>query len=317
MPEAPGKHDNRSRTGLSDRLTATRWVVNRVFRKRYVSDHAPVIVGGCGRSGTTLIRVILDTHPSICCGPESSALRSGALKTGKLAARYDFEPSVLQRMSRDSSCQTEFIERFFTAYAARTQKSRWAEKSPRNVHRLRFIRRHFPKSRFVHALRDGRDVVCSLRTHPRFRVVDGELVEQNTRNPLGPCIRRWVQDVSAGLVHRGEPWYTEVRYEDLVSDPEATLRRLFEFLDEPWDPSVLEFYKVNTRSRDATLFPQNPEATGPIYSKATGRWRRDLSADERQLFQREAGALLSQLGYAKNERWVSEEDDPKPAGARN
>ena len=80
---------------------------------------------------------------------------------------------------------------------------------------------------------------------------------------------------------------------------------------------MLEFYRVNTRSRDYTLFPQNPEATRPIYSKSTGRWKRDLSAEERQLFQRKAGALLFQLGYAKDERWISEEEDPEPVDTRD
>jgi hypothetical protein len=74
---------------------------------------------------------------------------------------------------------------------------------------------------------------------------------------------------------------------------------------------------VNTRSRDYTLFPQNPEATRPIYSKAIGRWKRDLSLEERRLFQREAGALLFQLGYAKDEQWISEVDDPEPADAKD
>jgi len=287
----------------------TKWWLKDRLLTSHVSDSAPVIVGGCGRSGTTLMRTILDTHPNICCGPESSIMRPGALKAGKLAMRFDFPTPHIQNMARQSDSQTEFIDRFFEEYKTRQGKRRWAEKSPRNVRRLDFIREHFPNSRFIHMLRDGRDVACSLRTHPRFRVVDGDLVKQNTWNPIGPCIDRWVRDVSTGLAHRGEPWYTEVRYEDLVSKPEETLRELFDFLGEPWDDSVLEFHKVKSESRDYTKFPQNPEVTRPIYKNAMERWRRDLSAEDIRLFKQRGGPLLIRLGYAADNRWGEEGDD--------
>jgi hypothetical protein len=258
------------------------------------------------------MRELLDAHPNICCANESSIMRSGALKTGKLAQRFGFPESRVRDMARRSRSQTEFIDRFFEAYSTRAGKPRWADKSPRNVHRLRFIREHFPKSKFIHVLRDGRDVVCSLRTH--LRTVEGDIDDRSTWNPIEPSIDRWVRDVSAGLVGRGESWYTEVRYEDLVAKPEETLRALFDFLGEPWDDAVLESRKVESEPRYDTKSPQNPETTSPIYKNAMERWRRDFTAEEIRVFkQRAAGSLLIQLGYVEDDRWGEAGDETPPA----
>jgi hypothetical protein len=271
--------------------------------KEYTSASAPVLVGGCGRSGTTLMRVILDTHPNICCGPESHLFVPQWPRPDKLARRFELSEQELDTMLTASRSQAEFIETFFAFYARSRGKTRWAEKSPRNVLHLDYIFEHFPNARFVHMIRDGRDTICSLRTHPRHKVVEGQLVELNTRHPLEPCIARWVGDVRAGLQRRGDPRYIEVRYEALVTDPRATLMPLFEFLNEPFDERVLTYHQQQGNSRDPRHFPQNPEATRALYTAAVARWQRDLTTDEIALVKREAGPLLKQLGYVSDENW--------------
>ena len=83
----------------------------------------------------------------------------------------------------------------------------------------------FPAARFVHVLRDGRDVACSLRTHPRHKVVDGELVPTGIRKPIAGCARRWVRDIESSRRWWGDPRFMTVRYEDLVAEPETGARR--------------------------------------------------------------------------------------------
>jgi hypothetical protein len=107
----------------------------------YVSESEPVIIGGCGRSGTTLLSAMIDAHPLFFCGPES----------------------------------------------------RWSEKTPGNVRVLDRIFEYFPRARFIHVIRDGRDVVCSTRTHPKFRVVDGKEVLTGILRPADECAERWVE----------------------------------------------------------------------------------------------------------------------------
>lgn len=286
-------------------LNRVRWA--RWRNANYVSQARPIIIGGCPRSGTTLMRVILDTHPNICCGPESAFFIPERFhpkrRIEKLAWKFDIPVEVVESLLKEAGSLTEFIETFFGEYCRRSGKNRWAEKTPRNILHLGFIFKHFPNAVFIHMIRDGRDVVCSLRTFPKYKMVDGKLVDLDTWNPLDVCIKRWVQHLRVGFQYRGDPRYKEVRYESLVLNTKETLVDLFNFLEEPWDSRVLDYHKVVGGSRSFVKFPQNPEATKPIYSRSIGRWRRDLSAEDRKLFKQMAGALLIELGYASSDDW--------------
>ncbi len=269
----------------------------------YTSDTPAIVVGGCQRSGTTLMRVLLDSHPNVCCGPESDLFLPRPIFAKRLAFRFDLEELRVLEFRRGSSSRSEFIDKVFGAYCEMMNKPRWAEKSPPNVMQLDYIFKHFPKARFIHMIRDGRDVACSLRVHPRHKVVRGELVKRNTRNPMDICVREWVTNVRRGMMWRGDERYMEVRYEDLTGDTEATVRRILDFIGEPWDEGVLAFHTSESSSRDVTKFPQNPEVTGKIYQSAVAKWRKEMSAGEVELFRRLAGSLLVELGYEKDGRW--------------
>lgn len=274
--------------------------------KPYLSAAAPILIGGCGRSGTTLLRVILDSHPNLCCGPESNLFlvgKSHRLSLEEIAFKFDLSVPRIIEIEQASTSLAEFIDRFFAAYAAARGKPRWAEKTPKNVTALDFIFAHFPNAKFLHVIRDGRDVACSLRTHPRHKVVNDQLVPLNTRNPWEPGVLRWVEDVRAGLPFRTDPRYREIRYEDLVTSPEPTLRVLLEFIGEPWHDNVLHFHAERGSSRDVRKFPQNPEAIRPLYSDAVGKWRTEMTSAEAEFFRVHGGPLLIELGYEADNSW--------------
>ena len=88
--------------------------------------------------------------------------------------------------------------------------------------------------------------------------------------------------------------YYEIRYEDLVLDTEATLRKLFKFINEPWDDAVLEYYKVQ---RDFHGEARALQANRNIYKNSIGRWKKDLSLENQRIFTQCAGNLLKQLNY--------------------
>ena len=279
----------------------------------YLSAAAPILIGGCGRSGTTLLRVILDSHPNLCCGPESNLFLVGKthrLSVDELAFKFDLPPGRIIEMQQASPSLAEFIDRFFSAYATARGRPRWAEKTPKNVTVLDFIGAHFPQAKFVHVIRDGRDVACSLRTHPRHQVVDGRLVRLDTRNPWKLGVSRWVEDVRAGLRFRADSRYREIRYEDLVAKPEPALRGLFDFIGEPWDERVLNFHAERGSARDVRKFPQNPEATRPLYPDAMGRWRTEMTGAEADVFKALAGPLLLELGYETDNSWSPVDGEP-------
>jgi hypothetical protein len=284
------------------------WWIKEMVLPAYVSDTAPILVGGCGRSGTTLLQVILDAHPDLCCVNESSILHLGKLDTSKLANRIDLPIERVRAIADSSPRHGQFVERICGEFAASLHKERWADKSPRNVRRLSYIFKHFPKARFVHVLRDGRDAACSLRTHPKFKRIDGKLVDMRTWKRFEDCATRWQNDVTEGLAWRGHPGYHELRYEDLVSDPEPVLRRLFDFIGAAWTPEVLEYHRVEERS------VKDPGFQKPLFKSSIGRWRKNMSPEDGAIFLSIAGELLKSLGYAQDDDWIHElkEGNGKP-----
>jgi hypothetical protein len=264
---------------------------------------APIVLGGCGRSGTTLLRMMLDSHRRICCGPESSLFRRRAVDANWLADRFGFDRDEVGAILDAASSRPAFIEAFASLCMRKAGKARWAEKTPRNIGRIAEIFRCFPAARFVHVLRDGRDVACSLRTHPRHKVVDGRLVPTGTWKPIAGCARRWVRDIEGSRRWWGDPRFHTVRYEDLALDPRPVLERLMAFLGEDWDEGMLAHASADSPFRDATRFAQNPEALGAVNVASVGRWQRDLDDRDRRIFKRVAGPLLVELGYAQDDAW--------------
>jgi protein-tyrosine sulfotransferase len=270
---------------VRNRLTRIRR--RRWRNKSWHSTERHIVVGGSPRSGTTLIRRTLDRHPSICCGPESSIFLPGAILIGPVAAGFKLPADELRRMLDVSPSQGAFIDTFATRYRQSRGRARWAEKTPLNVRHIDWILERFPESRFVHVVRDGRDVVCSMREHPERRWVDGAWVTEASPLSLEEHAQRWVTDTEAGIAHRGDPRYLEVRYEDLVQDPEGVVRRLIEGLGEAFHPELL-------------LDPAKSgkvHANAPIRTRSMGRWHTDLTPEEQAVVQRIAGATLARLGY--------------------
>ena len=196
-----------------------------------------------------------------------------------------------------------FIEGFAALCMKKAGKARWAEKTPRNISRIAEIFRSFPAARFVHVLRDGRDVACSLRTHPRHKVVDGKLVPTGIRRPIAGCARRWVRDIESSRRWWSDPRFMTVRYEDLVLDPRPALERLMALVGEDWDEAMLEHASADSPFRDATRFAQNPEALGAVTTSSLNRWQRDFDVRDKRIFKRIAGPLLAELGYAAGDGW--------------
>jgi protein-tyrosine sulfotransferase len=281
---------------------AKRWPV--VAGRRHSKRPSPVFIGGCGRSGTTLLRVMLDSHQHIAVGPESELIiNSISLPVDELAFKFDMTRQKVLQIAEQSALLPDFVERFFYEYAQQQGKFRWAEKTPRNIRYIGYILHNFPNAFFIHVLRDGRDVACSLRTHPKYEKKGDQWVHSGVLNPIDQCITRWVRDVSAGLLWRSHPRYLEVRYEDLVQTPEMVLRRVLESIDEPWDHAVLRHYEVKTASRDASKFPQNQAANEPVKIQSLNRWKGELSEEEKRTIKTLAGDLLKQTGYARDDVW--------------
>ena len=287
---------------LLDRLRnrSARARQHRWRTRSYASTARHVVIGGSPRSGTTLLRRTFDRHPGLCCGPESSLFLPARVHVGQLAAGHGLPEGEVRALLSGSASQGAFVDAFAARYLALRGRPRWAEKTPLNIRHLAWILDRWPEARVIHVVRDGRDVVCSMREHPDRRWVDGRWVKELQPKPMEDHARRWVADTAAGLRYRGDPRYLEVRYEDLVETPEATLETVLTFLGEPWDPGLLA---VDPGVTAPPAVPGRPDAAGAITTTSMGRWQRDLSVEDQATVKQIAGMRLVELGYASGSDW--------------
>jgi protein-tyrosine sulfotransferase len=262
------------------------------------SDEAVIAVGGCARSGTTLARVILDSHSSIVIGPPTNVFIPTQLDLDDIAYRLTLNPDLVRSLAAWSTDRVKFIEALAQECKNTYKKDLWGDKTARNVHRFSWILEHFPKGRVIHVIRDGRDVVCSLKTHRRRQVIDGELKPLRNEMPLSVCMERWLKSVRDGRLVKEDPRYYELRYENLIERPHATIADLCAFLEIPFEEAMLRFHEVGGPLRDPLRFPQNIEVTMPIYSSSVGRWLRDLTADDQLQAEESLRPTLVELGYS-------------------
>lgn len=252
----------------------------------------PIFIGGAGRSGTTLLRVILDTHSRIACGPELKALPQICWQRDVLFAHEEefrdacLAPDYLDELYRD------LIYGLIEPYRLARGKARAAEKSPSNIFWFSTLARLFPESPLIHIIRDGRDVVASLLRQNWLDPKTGDKPRYTT-DPASAALY-WKRCVEAGRSCSAKH-YIEVRYEDLVSNPTATLVRLLDQIGEPFEPEMLRF-----GNHAHGLGPQD-EVAPQITTASVGRWRKELSGAQLLAVTDTAGPLLKALGYLELE----------------
>lgn len=281
----------------------------------------PFIVG-VPRSGTTLLRLMLDAHPDLAIPPETvfihlaaeackhaSDPRQAFLETVTSHRRWKplhIEDDLLsQRVAAIEPFDLgEALRALYGLYAERFGKPRWGDKTPHYLRRMTLIQKLLPEARFIHIIRDGRDVALSVKD-----LWFGA-------NSVEEAARQWRLGIEKARRQSGKlPHYLEIRYEDLVLDTETTLRRICDFVDLPWSPSMLDYHKtagerLSEMGRDVTAPKGETKKPGkernailfslankPPQQERIGRWRQEMTAMDRERFEKEAGEMLRGMGY--------------------
>lgn len=276
------------------RLRQHRWRMTA-----YTSEARHVVMGGAPRSGTTLLRTLLDRHPELCSGPETKLFVPAAFNLAWLARAYELPLPELEAMVDAAPSQGAFVDAFAGRVTTAAGKARWAEKTPQNIRHLEWILGRFPAASVVHIIRDARDVVCSMREHPDWRWVDGAWQKELVPRPVEWYARRWLDDTSAGMAWRQDPRYVEVRYEDLVADPGRAMREVCDAIGARVDATWL----ARLADREPGLpgvpeaVPPRPDYGGAVSTVSVGRWRTDLSPEALATVMRICAGRLRELGY--------------------
>jgi hypothetical protein len=274
----------------------------------------PFVVG-CGRSGTTLLRAMLDSHPDLAIPDEVSFVIR--LARPHYARRYGwprrFEPAVASEMvlangsfrrwglpeadvraalaERPPASFPDLVRACYGLWSVAQDKPRYGDKTPMHVLHLRRLARMFPEARFVHVIRDGRDVATSYRSVPWGpSTVEDAAAEWRRRVRHG---RRAGHALGPGR-------YREVRYEDLVADTEATMREVCRFIDAPWNESVLRYHERAEEIIGATRFPSAHQRIALPPTAGLRDWTQELSSQDVARFETIAGSLLDELGYERS-----------------
>jgi hypothetical protein len=264
-----------------------------------------VVVLGVRRSGTTLLRVMLDRNPVLAVPDESYFIPTLARRHGnrpdpdafvddlrrlRTLCEWEIEPCEVSELLHTGMTLGEAVSAIYEAYAANRGKERWGDKTPMYMQHLRLLERLFPTARFVHLIRDGRDAAVSFLAMP-------EAVATRTwayPHSAAGFACQWRDEVEGAraLGGRAGGRYLEVRYEALVEDAESELRRICEFAGLPWDAGMLDYPgKVDLTGKPHQLNLARPPTPG------LRDWRRELPERDRAEFEAIAGDLLAELGY--------------------
>ena len=264
---------------------------------------APIFVLCCARSGSTLLRYILDTHPEIVAPPELHLL----LTARQLA--WLFEHTARAPGSTDSSSDAkhyaaartrETLSTIMNEHVARTGKKVWAEKSVSSVDCLDTLQTLYPKARLICLYRQAPDVMasCAQAAQERQGTFGFEpFVARTPEHAIDGLADYWLDKTRRTLVaeQRLANPRLRLRYEDLVRAPQAALERLFAFLGLPLPNGMLDSIFSTTH----VVGPGDSKIlnTTGIHTESVGHSARlameTLSPDRR----RQINAMHEQLGY--------------------
>jgi len=267
----------------------------------------PVFVGGCPRSGTTLLGAMLGTHRDVICPPEAPFIAGLALRFGgalgaesvrqahrAIADDFKFRFWALDQTELDAcaaAASTRYdaiVESYVRAFGRRHGRADgrfWVDHCPTNIMYVRRLRDAFPEARFIHLVRDGRAVAASILP-----------LDWGPNSIIGAA-QLWTAHVAHGLSAEQvvpEDRRRRVRYEDLVSRPADVLEDLCGFLGLDFDPEMLQ-----AKGLEVPAYTRNQHALvgRPADSKRRDRWREVLSARQVEIFEALTGDLLPNLGY--------------------
>lgn len=272
---------------------------------------APVFVLGCVRSGTTLLyHMLLSAGDFAVYRTESNALNLLEPRFGDLSVRRNQEKLLdawfnsklfwVSGLSADEvrarvhgQCRNggDFLRIVMDEMARKQGVRRWAECTPEHILHLRRIKQTIPNALILHIIRDGRDVALSAE---KQHYVKRAFWDKMPSTMVAGLYWEWMvkKGRQAGRKLGGD--YMEVRFEDLVSNPRATLGRVGSFIDHDLDYDRIRQVGIGSVSDPNTSFraPAGGDDFAPV-----GRWKQGLPPDQLAVLEGLVGNTLQELGY--------------------
>lgn len=261
----------------------------------------PVFILSCGRAGSTLLRYIIDTHPSFCCPPELSLgflcqrlYHTHYFTTGQICNDSDEAEKrriVLAEVRRA-------ISNIMRSYSAAKNKQMWCEKSPDNLVFLDCLLEVFPDAKYICLHRHCMDVVYSLLEVNRYGFIGdiAHYIHRNTKSLVAAFAEYWSDNAETLLkLEREHPSQCfRIKYESLVSSPSEILEQLFSFLGVSWDDDLLN--KIFSVHHDSGHGDSKIWFAEDIYKTSVGKGLAIKHTHLGDMLER-VNRLLDQAGY--------------------
>lgn len=276
-----------------------------------------LFIVGCPRSGTTLLRLILGAHPNIAIPDETGIFHILYDYPGKIRKWKSFEELknvLVNKLNNtfsteiinnviDSLRNNDFnnnprniIEILFHQYLRRQGKAIWGDKTPTHAYHIKDIYGLFPKAKVIFLIRDPRAVFASMKKYALKREEDGKSIYfWMTKDPF-KSVMLWLDCLEAINKYRNR--INVVKYEDLVTQPESTIKFLFEnYLKLPFDKAIFKKYAFNKSKRSGEIEEWHKQTTKVIDPSIIHKWKEELSQTEIDSIERNAKNYMIEFGY--------------------
>lgn len=248
----------------------------------------PIFIVGTMRSGSTLLRLILDAHENIAIGEETGFM--GALAANRVIPNWRYGREWYGRLGWSEqefdTRLSEFYTGLFTRYAIGQGKRRWGDKTPLHSWHMGDMARIFPDAVFLAIVRHPGAVVSSLKKRFHYAAKEGADYWQSTH----------VEILRHGM-ELGDARFALVRYEDVVGHPEATLREVADWLREPWSDNLLRHHQVQGAKGAPRVVDGNTNTREPINPQRADGWTDALNDIDQQVVRSVTSRLAEFLGY--------------------
>ena len=272
-------------------------------------NSVPFFILGAQRSGTTMLRLMINNHPRLAVPHETGFMTAlypklsqygdlrdrenadrllAEIERHQLVVRGEHIPDRIAVMEKRITSYASLIDAIMGTYAERHGKQRWGDKTPFYTADIDILWKIFPSAKFIHLVRDGRDVLLSQR---KIEWLSNNLprLAQDWQYKTLTCHK-------VGTV-LGPNQYLELRYEDLVESTESTLRRICDFLEEDFAPSMLTYHEAAQEIVPGESLKWHTNSVQAPAPEKLYRWKTDLKTAERILYEQYAGDALNRFGY--------------------
>lgn len=287
-----------------------------------------LFIVGCARSGTTLLQRMLHNHPDLAVANDThfifeaitgldppntitKGLSPGidpplttevveSVHNYRTFKRMKLSEAGFERAITGNTTYREFVSAVYTEFCHEHGKSLAGEKSGRYANYQSFLHAWFPQAKFIHIIRDGRDVALSAQGWNKKRGPrgPGKFLLWSSE-PTAACAMWWADRVREGRKQGGllgSVHYFEIRYEALIANPEQILKSLIKFLELPYSDSLMQYHQGKTRHNPKLSSKKSwlPPTAG------LRNWKTEMNERDQMLFESLVGDLLIELGYERH-----------------